>query len=346
MMNKLLTKTIGKWKLWTIITAIVLALGLILGCVFGANLTPTSDSTKNLVVHLESRATESVVEKIEYICQDAIGDLGLNTEYEYKGEIAGGLETDFIYVFNKGVSEKKMAQLETAVEDAIAAEREEAESVLKTVLVYVKVEDAQVSANLSKGYIWRAVLTGVVAILFVFIYSTIRHKWHLGGAVTLAALLTGLLQTALVMACRIPVEGSYAGVFVVGIVLGAVLANAFACAVKAAFKAEENAGKSVQEIVLAAIPCKEILLAGAALLAATILMGAIAVSVVCWAMLAAIVGVISALFVSLILLPAVYVPVREKVNAVMANRARYDYKKGGKKKAEQAEEAQSETIEE
>ena len=325
-MNKILAKTIGKWKIWAIVAAVVLLAGVIVSAIFGFNLSSTVDDTKTVTVRVESYLSEPQAAKVENICIAEFNKVGAYTDYEVEASIANGKVKEYVYTFDANTSR---ATLETA-QGKIKAAFESEES-LKGLFLYVTVNENATIGILAKGFVWRAALAFAVATVALFIYSAIRHKVAQGLLVTGVTVLGTALAVVLVGLVRIPVTTTIVYAFAFAFIYSAFGALTFAASVKSGLKDPENAEKSVEEIVVSSVAVKETVIFAGALLLALILVGAIAITAVSWLAVAAIIGLVAGLYTTLIFLPSVYLPVKKCADKRAEKRARYDYKKGAKK---------------
>lgn len=341
-MNKFLAKTIGKWKIWTAIAAVLIVAGIVIASVFGFNLAPTANSVKTLTVRLESYASSASVEKIESITDSKLREKGLEEKYSVDVELSSGKVHEYVYTFKEKIETKVLNEVKESVKTAFDAEKKNAESPLYNAFVYVTVNEEVVASNLAKGFLWRGILAGAVFAVAAFVYSAIRHKLH-GGALTLGGIVVSTaLATALVALCRIPVTASVAYALAFTMLLSAALSLLVVTSLKEGEKADENKDKTREEAALASLPVNLLCLFVCVVAVALALVGAIAVTPVAWLAVAALVGLVAAVFTCVILLPAVYLPVKKAVDKKAEARARYDYKKGAKK-ADKAEKTEKES---
>lgn len=342
-MNKFLAKTIGQWKIWSLIAAVLLVAGIVVGAVFGFNAATTADSVNTLTVRMESYNSTAAVARIEEITNAKLGEKYLKEKYTIDVEISDGKVHEYVYTFDSKTSVKTLNEVKENVKTAFEAEKTNAESALYNAFVYVTVNEAEAVATLASGFVWRGFLAGAVLAVLVFAYSAIRHKFHLGLLTGGATLLGGGLTIALIALLRIPSTASVSYAIAFSMLYAAAVAMLFASHVKDGFDAPENEGKDVKEKTLGCVPAPLTGLFAATLLVALVLVGAIAVTPVSWLAVAAILGLVASTFVTLMLLPSVYVPVRTALNKRAEKRARYDYKKGAKKaaKAEKSETAEN-----
>lgn len=320
-----LTKTVGKWKLWTVVSAIIVAAGIIVAAIFGFNADYTASDVKTMTVKLDSYVSVSDVktEKVKDICESALEKAGLKDAYTMDGETSGGGE--LVYVFSAKTDDKKLAEVKTAVESELAG-----------AILYVTANSERAAATLAAGYLWRAALAGAVVLLAEFIYIAVRYKLNMGAAAAISSLTGTLLTVALVALVRLPVTASlaYAGAF--ALLYTTVTSMLALNKMRENFKTDEYKEKSADEAIVSSLPVKTILAFAAVSAVALVLVGAIAVASVRWFAIAALIGVLAGTFASLIFMPAIYLPLKKLSDKRAAERARYDYKKSGKDKKEDA----------
>lgn len=330
-MNKFLAKTIGKWKIWTIVATAVLVVGFVITAIFGFNVAPTADNVNTLTVHVESYVSTSVKEKIEDVVAHELGEKGLNEKYSQDIKLASGKIHEYVYVFKDSVKMDDLNEVKDKIEATFTAEKADEESPLYNAFIYVTVNETEAIANLAKGFVWRGILAGVVIALAVFVYSAIRYKVY-GGLLTAGSTLVGaLLTVAIVGLVRIPVTASFAYAVAFAELLSAILAVVVMTSLKDGDKADEHKDMALEEKALASIPSCLVATFVCVLAVAIVLVGAIAVTPIAWVGVATFVGLVSATFTSGILLTSVYLPVKALADKKAEKRARYDYKKGAKK---------------
>lgn len=174
-----LTKTVGKWKLWTVVSAIIVAAGIIVAAIFGFNADYTASDVKTMTVKLDSYVSVSDVktEKVKDICESALEKAGLKDAYTMDGETSGGGE--LVYVFSAKTDDKKLAEVKTAVESALETATADSGELAGAIL-YVTANSERAAATLAAGYLWRAALAGAVVLLAEFIYIAVRYKLNMG----------------------------------------------------------------------------------------------------------------------------------------------------------------------
>ena len=327
-----LTKTVGKWKLWTVVSAIIVAAGIIVAAIFGFNADYTASDVKTMTVKLDSYVSVSDVktEKVKDICESALEKAGLKDAYTMDGETSGGGE--LVYVFSAKTDDKKLAEVKTAVESALETATADSGELAGAILA----NSERAAATLAAGYLWRAALAGAVVLLAEFIYIAVRYKLNMGAAAAISSLTGTLLTVALVALVRLPVTASlaYAGAF--ALLYTTVTSMLALNKMRENFKTDEYKEKSADEAIVSSLPVKTILAFAAVSAVALVLVGAIAVASVRWFAIAALIGVLAGTFASLIFMPAIYLPLKKLSDKRAAERARYDYKKSGKDKKEDA----------
>lgn len=153
-----LTKTVGKWKLWTVVSAIIVAAGIIVAAIFGFNADYTASDVKTMTVKLDSYVSVSDVktEKVKDICESALEKAGLKDAYTMDGETSGGGE--LVYVFSAKTDDKKLAEVKTAVESALETATADSGELAGAIL-YVTANSERAAATLARGPICGARLS-------------------------------------------------------------------------------------------------------------------------------------------------------------------------------------------
>ena len=222
-MNKILAKTIGKWKIWAIVAAVIITAGVIVSAIFGFNPSPLVGDTKTVTVRVESYLSDTQKEKIGEICVAEFNKVGAYTEYDVEGSIANGKVTEFIFTFDEKVERAKLEEAKGKIATAI-----DGEASLKDIFDYEWVNENSVVSVLAKGFIWRAALGFAVAALGLFVYSAIRYKVATGLLVTGASVVGTALTVAIVGLCRIPVTANVLYAFAFAFIFSV---RTFACEV-------------------------------------------------------------------------------------------------------------------
>lgn len=325
-MSKFVQKTSGKCKLFALITALLLVAGLVMGIVFGFNQPATVSDAKTLTVQMNSYAGDTVtLEKLENVADKAIADAGLVAEYHADGELASGNIYEIVYTFAKDTDSAKLA----AAKDAIMAARGEGD--FKGAFIQAMVNDGDAVSALSEGFVWRGILAAFVVLVFVFVYTALRHKLVAATLVTGTAFLVLLLTTAIAALCRIPVTATFAYAAMFATLFGAAVSIVFVGTVLKAKKADENAKKDFETVLFEEAPVKSVTVLTAAMAVAFLLIGLISTTAVQWFAVTALIAMAASAFVTLCLLPGFFLPIQKKTEEAAARKARYDYKKNEEK---------------
>ena len=329
-MSKLM-KTVGKFKLWTILGVLVIAAGILIGAVFGFHADPTLSNVKTINVKLEAYDNEARTEAVRNICESELDKAGLKDTYTFKGEVSG-LGNEVVYVFSENTDASKLETAQTAIQNSLDAAAEADGNVLKGAFFYVSLHEEKVETVLASGYLWRGALAAAVILVIEFVYIAVRYKLNMGATAAATSLLSVLLTLAIVALARIPVTASVIYVAAFAMLYSAVLCMLSFNRMRENFKTDEYKGMPADQAIASSVPAKVILLFAVVSAAALVLVGAVAVASVRWFALAALTALASGTYASLLFMPAMYLPLKKISDKKEAERARYDYKKGASKK--------------
>ncbi len=277
-------------KLVSIIIAAVLAVAIAVGVICGTS--GLGVFHKDVLLKDANTVTVSVnqyvygtaLEEVESECESVLSKHGI--VYEMKGEMSGDV-SEIVYVFNSDVKEltKAVEELQTKL-DALAE--------AKNAEISVTVNSEKAVGVLAAGYIWRGIVAAAVLVVLVFGYVAIRYGLTMGITAGTSTLVGTLLTTALIIITRLPVTASVIYVIAVGALLSAVMSVIALNKIR-----EEN------EVVVAT---NEIGTLSVLMAAAIVVIGAVATSGVRMFALLALVALVAAVFVGLVLVPAMYTP--------------------------------------
>ncbi|MBQ8427995.1 MAG: hypothetical protein IJX18_01930 [Clostridia bacterium] len=292
MKNNLVEKTVGKWILWTIVSAVLVVIGVVIACVFGFNTTVDLKSAKTVTVEY-SYVSES--SDLDGVCKTSFA----KSSVKPLKSVVSGEEIVYYFDVNTDLTEAT-ATLKTDIEAAMQT----GGALEDASLIQVRSNTENFQKGLSEGYILRAgIAIGVFAVL-AFVYVALRYKLSMGITMAAAMLAAGGLTVALVAVTRIPVTASfvYAVVFAVmaAVVMTLITFNRFRDNAKDKDKEKELSAK---QRVVAAVDTKNVMMIAVALTLVVGVLGAI-LSVARWFALSAFVGIVSATFASWILAPA------------------------------------------
>lgn len=324
-----MNKTVGKFKLWAILSALVIVAGIVILAVFGFNPDTTVSDVKTLSVELESYVdiSDARVESVKEICESEFEKAGLKDAYTVKADMSNGGE--LLYVFDKNTDDAKLNEAKDAIGAALNA-ASEGDGALSGAFFYVSTGSENAIAVVPSGYIWRGALAGAVILLVIFVYVSVRYKLNMGIAGTVSSLVGALLTLAVVALVRIPVTTSVAYIGAFALLFTALTSMLTFNKMRENFKTDEYKAMSAEEAVSSSVQTKSVLFFALLSIIALVLVGAIAVTSVRWFAVAALVAVVMGTFSSLIFMPAMYLPMKKISDKRAAERARYDYKKGAK----------------
>lgn len=332
-MNKFLTNTTKKVTLLSIILAVILVAGIVLGAVFGFNKNVNVKDAKTLTVSMNSVIYETEKDTVNEICKDAFDGLSILQVKEGKMD---GVDCEIMYVFEGNAD---LAAAKETLEKAFA-EKTASGADWETLSVTVSTGSEVVLATQAEGYVLRGVIAGFVFAVLALVYVGLRYRWDMGFLIGICTALGIALTTALIAACRIPVTNA-----VMYAIAGAGLLTAimvlFTLNKLRPVLAEKKKADNV-EILVNTVAVKEILWTAILLAFGVVLVGALSGTTGSWFMVSALVGVLVAAFIGMIYAPALYLPFMEKADKVAADNAAYKGAKKGEKKTAVAAETQEE----
>ena len=338
-------KSVGKWKLFTAIAALVVIAGIVLLAVLGFNKDTSFADAKTLTVKMNAYAYSDRLERVEKICEDEFKSAGLSYTFEEKGETTGDSD-EIVYVFKSGTDTAKLNAAAESLQKKFdevtnpAYFSPENPSDLLGMSIQTGVNTEKVAANTFDGFWWRAILAAGVILVIEFIYVAVRYKLNMGAAVALSSLVGLLLTLSITVITRIPVTSSFIYVAAISMLLPAVFACIVFNRMRVNFKTEEYKALSAEETVSSSVPYKTLGWFTVAALVALALVGGIAAANVRWFALGAIAALVSGWFAAVLWMPAIYLPMKKHADKKAAERARYDYKKGANKEEEKSEKAE------
>lgn len=325
-MNKLLTKTVKKWKLLSVIMAAVLVLSLALTLIFGVNHAASLSDNVSLTVTANRNAYTSKIEQIEEICETEFDKNGLKIELVKYGEMSGD-DCEIVYVFDKDADlTTAKANLSAAFEAKIANEWNGS-----FISVSVSAEETLVQIPTSQ-----IVTTAVAVVLFsalAFAYVSLRYRLNMGVLTAICSLLASALTAAVVLLVRIPVTNA----FLYAVALAAPVTAALVMLTLNKLRSNLNSELPADEWIVSSVAVKEILAIAAIGAFALVLVGAIATAAVRWFALLSLIAFAISVFTALIYAPALYLPMRKKAEKTAAETNKSGYV-GAKKQETESEE--------
>lgn len=335
-MSKILSKTVKKGMLMTVLVTVVLALALVIGGIFGFN--NSIKDVNTLTVSVDNYAYETSLDDIEAECGKVFKSLSIKAKSEVKGEMSSALASEIMYVFDKSVDVEKA---EAALESAFAAKTVDGGEWAGMELT-VNSGSENVVGTTAKYYALRGGLATLAFLLITFGYVTLRYKFNVGVFTTGATLVGMLLTTAIIVLTRIPVTPAVAYAIVASGMLTAVAVLFNFNKLRAALKEEDAAEKSLQETIVSSIAVKETLFLAASLTIALALLAIFGKASIALFSLSAFVAVLVATFMGILFAPAAYLPVKAYADKVAESKSK-SYK-GAKKTSVKKEKIVDETT--
>ena len=333
-------KTSPKWILWSIISAVLVLVSIIVMAVAGANksVEMKSSSTLTVSVTLSNTFYEDQKENFEQVAEKAIADAKLEAIDSYAADKSLQLH-ELVYVFEKDTDL-------TAVKDSLqlAYDAMDKQAGCTISVMANNNEMLETVAGGDSKYLVSAGIACVVAAVFAFAYVAIRFNLWNGIVTFVAAIASAALTSAVILLARIPVAASTVYTIMISMLLAIVVSVLFAAKNSKAEK--DNGALTDAEALSETVPvCDAVKLGGmmAIVAIAVGVIGAFTTVNFVWFAVATLVGVIAAMYASIILAPSVFLALRGVFANLQAARSRYDYKKG--KKAKKAEKAVEETAE-
>ena len=333
-------KTSPKWILWSVITVVIVLIGVVIMAIFGVNNAVNTQPSQKLVVNIQMANTfyEEERDDIEDICEQAIADAGLTAITVSYDDISTS-EHELVYSFSLD------ADL-TALKNALQAELREAypDQGFATTMSYKQ----SVLGNLPGGYttfLVRNTLAGAVMAVLAFVYVALRYKLWNGITTFVSAVATAAITCGLVVVTRVVITSSVMYAVLFAELLSIALSVLFAA--KADATEKKNGALTDAEAVSEAVPLCDTVKLCAGIAVALLVIGVVGIFCAAnfaWFALAAGFGVLAAAYSALLLAPSVFLVLRKPFAKAAAEKARYDYKKGVKKAKK--EEKPEETAEE
>lgn len=317
--EKIVKSTVGKINILSIVCAAIVLVGVVVLAIFGFNREAVSDDVSTLTVKVNQYAYSEYADDIEDICNDVFDELDLSYEYDMKGEMSGD-ESEIVYVFDKDVDLKDAAAKLDKAFDTMRTE--------KGATVGVTYNSEYALDKLPQNALIRTIIAGAAFGVLACLYVTIRQKFTNGLTLLASMFVSAALTCSLILITRLPLTSSLVYVLFFNLLFTAAATTFTLSKVNAAQK--ENAELEAEEIITNNIATKQVLLFGSATAIALVLIGVIATSIVRNFALISLISLIAGVFSALFFAPAFYLPVKRYVDKKVAQRSRYDYKKGVK----------------
>lgn len=321
---------------WIAVSAVVILAGIILTALLGFNFSADKPKSKTFEVQYDVliQITESE-EALQDVCEDAFEKAGIEfvgsavTEEVDPSTLYETVNKKLVYTFAGSVSDDSLAQAAESVRTAVE-EMKTSDTKLENSEVYVSYH----SLNNQVFYeaVWRGAVAIAVGAIVALIYVGIR--FGVGSALTGLCLCVhdALFTLAVFAIARIPTYYFAPLVFAaMAVVLSVILWTVQCFKMRENFKDPSYAALSAEEAVAESGKTAWKIIVGIAVSLAVVFIvcGALATSASRLFLLLGVVPVAVAVYSSLLLGPAIHVPVKAAFDKLKAKRSRYV----GKKKA-------------
>lgn len=197
----------SKFKLWLIITLVVIVAGMTMLGVFGINGTVSDGKSFEITVGVDQNVDNASVKAKEY-AEAFFTEKGVDAcDYAYQ-TMNGGKVHIYTFANATGVNSE---ELSTYITEKMANDK-----------VVVEASVSEVVTNKTQ-HIWGVVSALVLSAVAVFVYLLIMEKLKATLSVLFASLLSALLSLSLIALTRIPAIDTWALVVSVSAVLSAIL---------------------------------------------------------------------------------------------------------------------------
>ncbi len=321
--QKLVKACFSKLKLLSIVTAAIVALGVVFLFVFGYPTNATNNDVKTVTIKINQYAYTQHLDEVEDVAEDFFAEKGLKYEYDMNSEMYGD-ESEIVYVFDKDttISATVVDDLQKAF-NALTAN--DSEHVLAGSVINVSTHAERALDRLPGNALVRVVIAAAAFAVLACLYVAIRHHYTSGLTLFVSLAVSAALTCALVLITRMPITGNLLYTLFFNILFTAVCMILTLNKVRKAQK--EDKTLDAETLMSANVAVGEVVCFAIANAAALVLVGAIATSAVRWFALISMLSVLSGVFASLFFAPALYVLVKKYSDEKDAQRARYDYKR-------------------
>ncbi len=320
-------KNKAKLTLFSILSAIVVIVGIVMVAVFGGFRVAT-DGNRLEVCYDTVITISGKEEALENTCESVISSRGLKFNGKNNAEI---LETQslgdtgdrvIIYTFSKSVELNQLQAAATQISERVTSEYPDAD-------IYVSVKASEATPINTAA--WRGAIALAVAAVAASVYIGIRYGFASAVSGFIASVVAGLLSAAVFAIIPLPIY-SYAPLLYAGI--GSVFTLFFwmllGAKLKVSFK-EENGVLSAEEAVNKG--CRKgrkyVLFFAIPIAAAMLLFGLLATNATRMFFLPALVPLLVSLFAAMWFAPSVMIPIKGKTDSL-----KFNPKYVGKKKAD------------
>ena len=332
-MNKLLTNTVKKVTVMSIVIAVLLIASFLVTFFVGANYGITTDDTATLTVTVDDYHfnDDASITKIETIAESTFKTAKVDPKATYRGEMSA--DSELVFVFENGTN---LTVVKTALKTAFETEQAKADSVINAAEISVSTGSELLKSEIAWNFVWRAVAAAALFAALAFLYTAIRYGLNIGIVTAVSALLAPALSAALILLTRIPFTTSSFYAMAIASMITTVFAVFNFNKLRSALNSEEFKAKSAEDQIVESTAVTEIGTFTAIMGIALILVGAIATSAVRYFALSALVSLIVSAAIGLLFAPSLYLPFKKSADKKAASVTASGYQ--GAKKASDAEE--------
>ena len=329
-MNKILSKTVHKAPLISIVMAVLLVLSIVLTAIFGVSYAATLRDANTVTVTVNQSFYNKSLDKVKNVCDAEFTKRGLKVEYSEESLI--GADGEIIYYFS--VDEKTNVANAAAELDKTFDAKEDGD--WKEDLVDISVSSAteMMQTKMPLWYALRALIAVVVFAALAFGYTAIRYGLVAGATTGISTLCGAFLSATVLLLTRLPIANS--ALYIVGV--AAIATAVFTVLTLNKLRANKDE-QTTAETVVNATAVKEILAFTIVLGVALILVGAVATWSTRWFAISALVALIITAFIGLVYAPALYFLLKKSADKKALDNAQY-----GKQRMEKQERKAAKTV--
>ena len=330
-MNKLLTKTVNKVNLLSVILAVIFTVAVVVTALLGINYASNLKDSASLTVTVNYSYfnDEDKLSAIEGICEKELDKLDIN--YRLESAMAGD-DCEIVYYFDANVYTDDAEKALEAVFNEKTKEGGEWDGAFITVASNTEKSLTYIPTSY---FVRTAIAVAVISVLS-FAYLAIRQNVISGIVAGVNGLLGGVMTASIVLLSRIPFTSSSLSVIACASLLTTVISVLSLSKYKRELKKEDKSITTAEEVVSASATKESVALA-IVLGISLVLTGAIATTAVRWFSLTALIAVDVSLFIGLVFTAASYLPLRKAKDEKLATRTKYGYVGAKKNEDEKAE---------
>lgn len=307
-MSKLVNVT-KKGALWSVLLAVLLVAGLVVGIMFGCNQAVENKDAATLTVTVDSWTFNNDLDEVQDVCEAEFSANGLKYNYSVVAEMLGN-DQEIVYVFTAGTDlETVKGTLETKF------------ATWEGAWITVSSQNEAVKVTMPEGYIWRAAIAVVVMAVLAFAYTAIRYRWDMGVIAAIAIVLGACIPASILVLARIPVTNAAMYVVMFGALMAAVMTL---LTMNNVSKKEFKADVDTHEELADCVALKDIFVLMAVLVIAFVAVGVagiIANVSLLWFAISALIAVLTSAWIGLVYVPVYFLPLKNAADKREADKS-------------------------